>query len=148
LKYRINGYHRRSYTQSKNDWSDHIWDSIDWEAFGRFFKRLIVNEQSSHTTIIFDQRSIGTKRHRTARVQDPQRKLCPCCQLESETPLHVYHCTQNPARMESILKLQRQLRKGDNHPSNCLLCDGVCNWLRTPKEPFTPTSTGYPMKFP
>ena len=40
IRFHINGYHLRTYTQSKYRWSNSTWNRIDVEVLGRFFRRL------------------------------------------------------------------------------------------------------------
>lgn len=49
LRYHINGYHLRRYTQSKYKWNDQTWNCIDVEALGRYHSRLPPAEQIAHT---------------------------------------------------------------------------------------------------
>jgi hypothetical protein len=97
-----------------SQWSDKTWDFIDFDSFGRFYRRLTLTK---HAKFIFDQGAVGTsKRFETARAKDRQLKLCPCCRDAIEDPCHVALCLLNPVRGKAITLFGLDLQQRNNHP--------------------------------
>jgi hypothetical protein len=147
IRYHINGYHLRQYTQYKHGWTNATWDSVDFEMFGNFYTSLSASDQVHQTKFIFDQQPVGVNRYKRARVKDPVFKLCPCCRIHTETEDHVLRCIANPKLKESVEILKKALKSSDNHPTLRLLREGICHWIENPDIDFQPEHTGFPSKF-
>jgi hypothetical protein len=103
VRYHINGYHLREYLQSKKKWSNRVWDTIDVEMFGAFYKRLPFPKQVAYTKFAFDQWPVGTNRYKVARVKEDNIRLCPCCKVAVEDSDHALRCDQQCRRTIPIL---------------------------------------------
>ena len=145
IHFHINGYHLRQYAQQQNNWSDDAWNSIDFDAFGKFFRRLKPSQQVRQTKLIHGQLPIGTRRHQQARIKDEALKLCPCCKIEEESASHFLRCSKNPAHESSIRQLDQYLQKGDHHPVKYLIKGAIRKWtLQT--EPNYTNNSEYPRR--
>ncbi|KAI2498729.1 hypothetical protein MHU86_15740 [Fragilaria crotonensis] len=129
LRFHINGYHLRSYVQSKHKWTNSIWDRIDVEAYGRFHRRLSPSAQVAQTKFMFDQRNTGKVRCRNAKVSDPKLSLCPCCKTQLETTHHVLRCRMNTEHENGMLRLRTSLSSAGPHPVFHLITEKVFEWL-------------------
>jgi hypothetical protein len=86
IRYHINGGYLGEHIQKRKQWSDLVWDTIDWNAFGQHLCSMDMRHQPAHLKLIHGLLPLGTRRFVISSVPDPQLKLCPCCQLrESKT---------------------------------------------------------------
>ncbi|KAI2497820.1 hypothetical protein MHU86_16654 [Fragilaria crotonensis] len=109
IRFHINGYHLRSYLQSKHRWSNDVWDMIDIKVLGQFCRSLIPAKQVAQTKLMYDQRHTGVRRNRVATIKDPSLTLCPCCQQTEETTDHVLQCKENPGRRSAIKGFRKSM---------------------------------------
>ncbi len=58
------------------------------------------------------------RKYKCSTVKEPQLKVCPCCQLEDEDPMHFLHCQHNTIAQTPALVffLKASILKGP-HPS-------------------------------
>jgi hypothetical protein len=147
IRFHIDGYHLRQYTQRKHDWIDATWDSIDFASFGSFYNSLLPADQSQHTKFLFDQQSVGVNRYQRATIKAEELHHCPCCRQPKETTDHVLQCTANPGFLECLSDLRKVSHSSDNHPTLKLLCLGFCHWIQNPDTPYAPDISGFPNKF-
>ena len=147
IRYHVDGYQLRQYTQAKHQWSNKTWSCIDFEAFGRFYKGLTAHDQDAYTKFMFGHQSVGTTRYKTAKVKDEAQLQCPCCRTAREDPDHLLLCRENPSFAESKEIFTKAMKSSDNHPTLRLLKAGLVAWIQDPMDPFTPDLTGYPQKF-
>ncbi|KAI2497542.1 hypothetical protein MHU86_16945 [Fragilaria crotonensis] len=142
-RYHINGYHLRQYIQSRQKWTNQVWDRTDLEVFGTFHNRLSPSAQIAHTKFAFEQWCTGTKRFRIAPIKDDNLDKCPCCK-EHENWQHVLRCRQNPDRTKTLTELAKRLTPTEFQPVFTLLRDGVLTWLEG--NTYDPDISGFPMK--
>jgi hypothetical protein len=144
LRYHINGYHLRQYIQSRQRWTNKVWDSIDFEVFGRFYCKLNPQTQLSHSKFIFDQWYTGVKRARVSQTNDVDLDLCPCCKQHGETTDHILQCTANPEHDKSVRELGRRLSLTEYHPIFPILKASIMAWLKG--EVYSPDIDEFPRK--
>lgn len=144
LRFHINGYHLRQYTQSRQRWSDQTWDSIDFELFGHFYRRLTSPAQVAHTKFIFDQWHTGKKRERVSSTKETNLDKCPCCRVMTETTIHVLQCRHNPDRVQAISEFGKNMSPTAYHPVFALVKGGVMAWLEGTE--YAPEVTEFPRK--
>lgn len=97
IRFHVHGYHLRQYAQEKNSWSDETWNGIDFNAFGRFFRRLRPAQQVRHTKFVHDQLPLGTRQYQQARIKDESLRTCPCCKVKVERTSHFLKCSKKPS---------------------------------------------------
>ncbi|KAI2493732.1 hypothetical protein MHU86_20802 [Fragilaria crotonensis] len=144
LRFHINGYHLRQYIQSRQRWSNKTWDRIDFELFGRFYRKLNTRAQVAHTKFIYDQWHTGKKRERVSSVKDATMAQCPCCRTEVETSAHVLHCRMNPDRDLALREFRMKMTPTEYHPIFTLLKEGIVAWFED--HEYEPDQTVFPRK--
>ncbi|KAI2493658.1 hypothetical protein MHU86_20873 [Fragilaria crotonensis] len=148
IRYHVNGYHLRRYLQDKKQWSDKVWDTIDFHVFGKHYCRLPLRQQITRTKFVYDQLPLGARRIQQARVKDPSLSLCPCCKVSVETSDHLLHCTSCPERTQHVKSLKSTICSEDIHPVRYILAAGILHWLdHGDSVPFTPSLSEYDPKF-
>ena len=144
IRYHVNGYHLRQYMQERNGWVDATWDEIDFDTFGKHFKRLSPSRQVLHMKIIHNQLPLGNRRYLQSGVHDEILRQCPCCQSEHETQDHFLRCSSNPKQESSLAALTSSIQNDPHHPVGRLLIAGVKHWLQNHDAEFKPDTRGYP----
>jgi hypothetical protein len=144
LRYHINGYHLRRHLQSKRRWADKIWDTLDFDLFGRHYQRLDANRQVFQTKFSYDQLPLGQMGLYRSRVTDPQVATCPCCKTSTEDMSHFLRCRQNSAFRQSLVDFRKDPKFPDDNPTRRILSDGIQHWIEKPTERFRPDLTSYP----
>jgi hypothetical protein len=125
IRYHVNGYHLRQYMQERNVWNDSTWEEIDFDLFGKHFKRLSPSRQVFHMKVIHNQLPLGERRYRQSNVQDEVLRQCPCCQSEHETQDHFLRCSSNPKHDSGFADLTASTQNDPHHPVGRLLIAGV-----------------------
>ena len=146
IRFHINGYQLRLYTQSKYRWSNSTWNRIDVEVLGRFFRKLSPAKQAAQTKFIYDQWNTGKVRYQNAKVKDCTLKICPCCRESDETPTHVLRCSQNPAHLTSVQQFKQQMSPAEQHPVYQILKAGILAWIDGCDD-YQPQVSEFPTKF-
>ncbi|KAI2490345.1 hypothetical protein MHU86_24235 [Fragilaria crotonensis] len=146
IRFHINGYHLRTYPQSKYRWSNSTWNRIDVEVLGRFFRKLSPAKQAAQTKFIYDQWNTGKVRYQNAKVKDCALKICPCCRESDETPTHVLRCSQNPAHLTTVQQFKQQMSPADQHPVYQILRAGILAWIDG-YDDYQPQLSEFPTKF-
>ena len=94
----------RKHIQKKNEWTDNMMDSIDWEQHSalqrRHRDRTVQVTKLTHKLV-----PTNTVRHRYKLISEP---TCPLCGSEPETMYHVVRC-QHSTRKEWRQKLEQRL---------------------------------------
>lgn len=135
VRYHINGYHLRTYLQSRHEWTNEVWDAIDLRMLGQFCRSLTPGRQTAQTKFMYNQRNTGVQRHKVARIKDPKLLLCPCCLMVEETNDHVLQCVENPGRIKALQRLRQAFDSAGLLPGVKVLKDMVMGWLNsTPRE--------------
>ncbi|KAI2505340.1 hypothetical protein MHU86_9140 [Fragilaria crotonensis] len=116
LRFHINGYHLRQYTQLRQRWPDQVWQRVDFEAFGSL-------------KFIFDQWHTGKQQYKVATIKDAKLQLCPCSRTVIETSTHVIRCQQNPDHATALREFRRRMSPEEYHPVFQFLKDGVIAWI-------------------
>ena len=129
IRFHINGYHLRCYLQSRNRWSNRVWNSIDLKVLGQFCRSLTPTTQIAQTKLMYDQRHTGDRRYQTAKIKDHSLRLCPCCLLVDETPDHVLHCKDNPGRQTALQNFRKAMDKLGAPMDTRTLKSQILQWL-------------------
>jgi hypothetical protein len=143
IRYHINGGYLRAHLQKRKQWSDSVWDTIDWNAFGRHLRSMDLRHQPAHLKLIHGLLPLGTRRFMISSVPDPQLKLCPCCQLQDEDHPHLLQCNENPSREKATNNLILAITK-DNHPSRPAFASCIQSYLSSPTTPVTFSNPKFP----
>jgi hypothetical protein len=89
IRFHVIGYHLRIYIQERQDWTNKIWDEVDFYLFGRHFRRLLKSSnKATWMKIVHDQRPLGVRRYRQAAIPENSLHHCPSCKKDDETALH------------------------------------------------------------
>jgi hypothetical protein len=109
--------------QSKHRWNDAEWDTIDFDLFGKHFKRLNAPNQSFQMKFSHDKLPLGKINLHRSSVKDSQVSLCPCCSSKVEDINHFLHCDKNtaPAIATGLRNFLRDKKLPVPHPSYFLL---------------------------
>jgi hypothetical protein len=129
IRFHINGYHLRQYLQKKRKWSDSTWETVNFDSFGRHFRRLFPSHQIAHMKLVHDQQPLGKRRHRIAPVKTESLKLCPCCMAAEEDQRHFLTCSSNSGRDHALKTFKKSMLGSDSHPVRYLIEEGIQNWI-------------------
>ena len=144
LRFHINGYHLRNYIQTRRGWSNQTWDRVDFELFGRFYRKLTPTAKVAHTKFIFDQWHTGTRRQRVSAIKSDNLDNCPCCLVHIETTAHVLRCQHNPDRVQALSEFRKNMSPRECHPVYTLVKGGVMSWYDD--KVYVPDITEFPAK--
>jgi hypothetical protein len=145
IRFHVNGYHLRQYMQSKHNWTNSVWNEIDFESFGAHFRSLPTHHQTSHMKHVHDQQPLGKRRNQQAPIPDPTLAQCPCCKHPTEDKRHLLTCDKNPNAQSGMATLRKTLLSPhDIHPIRYLLADAIQHWITHPETPFQPPVTTFP----
>ena len=137
IRYHINGSYLKEFLKAKHSWSEHTWDTIDFKAFGRFFKSVSGSKQIQYMKFVHDLQPLGVhqeKVHRSSGTVNELTMQCPCCRAASETQLHMLQCTSNPARQKALIALRKASHKGDGTDFLKVFGDIFEQWLVHPEH--------------
>ncbi|KAI2511186.1 hypothetical protein MHU86_3151 [Fragilaria crotonensis] len=146
IRYHIDGYHIRQYTQARNKWSNTTWNTVDIEGLGAYRSKLSPADQIAHTKFMFDQWHTGDKRYKVSAVKDSSQLQCPCCKGGKETTTHVLQCEANPSHDKSLKTFRAAMAALTHHPVHQIITSRITAWIK--KE--TPASIDiaeFPSKF-
>jgi hypothetical protein len=141
IRYHINGYHLRQYLQRRRQWSDIVWESIDFDLCGKHYRRLSFSRQIQHMKLHLP---LGKRRHQISQSKDWALAMCPCCGQADETAGHLTRCQSNEAHKEGRRKLLRDRSESAPHLMRWLMFDGISNWQATGSSLFSPSLHVYP----
>ena len=157
IRYHINSTYVKEYYQAKHGWNESIWRTIDFAAFGRYFKSLPLHKRIHHMKFVHDLQPIGVhKARRTKLGATDQISKWPCSYEETETQLHLLNCRKNPARREAVKELKSFCRKGDGTRFFPVIGDFFSQWLESPGQtpgistianPYKPRFDRYPAEY-
>ena len=119
----------RNYLQSRHQWSDEVWNTIDTKMLGQFCRSLTPTSHTAQVKFMNDQRHTGVQRYRVSRIKDPKLKLCPCCLQEEETNNHVLLCPNNPGREKALRLFRRAMDSASVLPAVRLLKNLLLGWI-------------------
>ena len=125
IRYHINGYHLKLYLQEQNQWSQLVWNEVDFQVFGAHFRRLCPARQATHMKVVHNQLPLGERRYRQASAPDDNLKLCPCCRHSEETMCHFLTCSLNPGLASSLQTLSAETCNSDPHSVRFLILWGL-----------------------
>ena len=132
LRFHINGYHLRQYLQSRHQWSDEVWDTLDLKVLGQFCRTLTPSNQVAQTKLMYDQRHTGVMRYRAvATVKVRSLLLCPCCLQAEETSDHVVQCKANPGREQALKSFGKSMDSITVPEVVRLIKRSLLQWLNT-----------------
>jgi hypothetical protein len=136
IRFHINGTRHRQYLQQlRPQWTDQIWNTIDFATIGLAFKSLSVPKRIQTSKLLHGWLPTGHKRH---QMDSLALSNCPCCNLEDETQEHIITCRDHrmrAARFKALTTLRSKIvtTKGSSTTwtilHNCLV-----HWSET-KEP-------------
>ena len=146
IRFHINGYHHlRQSLQSKQGWSDHTWEEVDFYTFSQHFCRLCPQSQSKWMKIVmYDQLPSGERRYLQSPVKDPLLRLCPCCKHLPETMPHFLTCNHNVSLLESLQSLKTDLCSDNIHPTCHLLYSGLFYFYSQKEGPYNTNLEVFP----
>ncbi|KAI2512440.1 hypothetical protein MHU86_1893 [Fragilaria crotonensis] len=84
IRYHINGSYLQGYTQARHHWTDAVWNMIDLEAFGKYFKAVSLKHQPAHVEFIHNQLPLGDRLFQRSAVKDENLTRCPQCKTTDE----------------------------------------------------------------
>lgn len=119
---------------------------VDFSVFGRFCRQLSSTLKAGHTKAIYNQRMVGTRRYQVARVKDPALRVCPCCRTNDKTADHVFQCSENPGRQESIRIFRKAMSPTRPDPTFVLIKAGILQWILVP-DMIIPQVSEFPEQF-
>ena len=100
-----------TYLRGKYEWTDNQLHSINWKAL-RLAKRRLTRRASIRTSkMLHEWLNVGRQK---AKLQ--QDSTCPCCGLEEEDQVHLYHCSHAGMRStieEEINTMEKNLHKAN-----------------------------------
>ena len=135
--------------RKKKQWSDKVWETIDFHVFGKHYCRLPLRQQITRTKFVYDHLPLGAHRiKKQAPVIDPALSLCPCCKVSVETTDHLLQCTLCPERTKHVKSLKAAICSDDIHPVRYIIAAGILHWLaHGDSVPFNPSLSEYDPKF-
>ena len=116
LRFHINGGYLRNFLQTKHQWTNAVWDTVDFPAFGRNLKSIPTKHKVAHLKFVHDLLPLGVHAHQRAKIEDPKLKICPCCNTAEEDHTHYLRCTANKNREAALFTLIKGLIGKDSHP--------------------------------
>ena len=140
LRFHINGYHLRQYIQDKREWSDKVWDDVDFDIFGTHFRRLRPSQRTQHLKLVHDQLPLGWRRRQQSATNDQHLETCPCCLSDKETTEHFLRCHRNDQLFEGRSQILKDSYEKSPHLLRHLLMDGIRYWQHTGNQDFYPTT--------
>ena len=140
VRHHVNGYHLRRYIQESRDWSDQVWNDVDFHVFSSHYRRLSSRLQITRMKIVHNQLPLGERRFKQSSIKDEALATCPCCRDEVETMEHLLQCAANSQRSLNMGNFRSAICNSDIHPVRYLLLSGMCHWLNHGDEfPFRPS---------
>ncbi|MGV2339258.1 MAG UNVERIFIED_CONTAM: hypothetical protein LVR18_36350 [Planctomycetaceae bacterium] len=141
IRWTINGTYLKVYLQSKYNWSDATWQSIDHDHLYQHMRSLTHSVRVQRLKFMYDMQPLGYKKQQMSQfVHNDVIANCPCCQNMIETPHHLIHCKSNPARSLAMVELTSQSKR-ESHPYTTAVLDCIEQWLTNPElHPTTKTS--------
>lgn len=144
LRYHVNGYHLRTYIQRKRQWSDTVWDDVDFELFSKHFRGLRHSHQIQHMKFVHDQLPLGWRHQKYSESSAEQLALCPCCLETAESNEHFMRCQKNDARTSGINLILSDKAEKSPHLCRRLAVEGIKFWHTTGTNDFRPTLKSFP----
>ena len=90
----------REFIQQKEDWTDEVFEAVDWRAFEVAMNKLTIHKQINVAKYIFNWQNTGKQKKlfENSNAITEQRNptcvgMCPMQCGESETPQHFLQCT-------------------------------------------------------
>jgi hypothetical protein len=121
-------YELRAYLQKRNDWSDDVYDSISWRAYGSASAGLTDSLLIFVVKLSNGWLPIGVRERRCRATTD----VCPQCN-EIETVPHLYRRqARAPWRHRFLIHLHGHLKENDTAADiRCIIIKGIENWFLT-----------------
>jgi hypothetical protein len=128
LRTELPEYELRACLQKRNDWSDEVYDSINWPTYRSATAQFTTSVQAFVVKVSHGWLPIGEHERRCSATTD----LCPQCN-EIETVPHLYRCQVRAAwRHRFLIHLQGHLE--DIHAAAdicCIILAGIQIWFLT-----------------
>ena len=129
----------RNYIQEKEDWTDKVFESVDWHAFEQCMNELSVHKRINVTKYVFNWQNIGHQKQlfengRALQEERAARDMgqCPMGCGEHEDSQHYLRCTKlRDARAIDLSFgiLQKWMKKVHTHPElEVILMVGLRHW--------------------
>jgi hypothetical protein len=138
IRFHINGSYLKNHLQKRHRWNEKLWYSLDFDAFGRHFKKLDVHKQIQHMKFVHDIQPIGVNNAKLMYANDATPKnttsvsQCPCCCQALETQVHMLHCRDNPSRSKSLTKFKTHCKRRDGNWFLPIFADIIGQWMTDP----------------
>jgi hypothetical protein len=121
-------YELRAYLQDHNNWTETIYESINWPAYQSSSSRVSITVKTfviKHST---DWLPVGVREKRYGAATD----TCPKCN-QTETNTHLYTCQSRTAwRKQFITQLRKHLIDTSTAADlRCSIVEGIESWLLT-----------------
>jgi hypothetical protein len=71
IRYHINGSYLKEFLKGKHGWSEHVWGTIDFRAFGRHFKTVTGSKQVQHMKFVHDLQPLGVRQAKVLQSPRP-----------------------------------------------------------------------------
>jgi hypothetical protein len=128
LRTELSEYELRAYLQVRNEWSDEVFDSISWVAYGSASAGLTDSLRNYVVKFSHSWLPIGVRERRCSATTD----LCPQC-TEIETVPHLYRCeARGPWRHRFLIHLHGHLTENKTAADiRCIITKGIENWFLT-----------------
>jgi hypothetical protein len=138
-------YEIRAYIQQRNDWADHIFDSISWTAYRLAISALIENVRTFVIKLSHNWLPVGVRERRCGAATG----TCPKC-IQPETVPHLYLChSRTTWRDQFIAQLAKNLKDASTAADRrYTIVNGIHKWILTddtyvPDEPDPTTKLGW-----
>jgi len=144
LRWSINGSYMKQSLMHKHNWAETVWRTIDFAMVKAYMNHKSINVRNKWFKFMHNLQPLGQRKQRMSSTMSiPSSDLCPCCQLQPETQIHMILCDRNPKHKEA----GQELTTGgstykENHNAIAVLCDCLQQWLTDPgRTPEMSTST-------
>ena len=150
----------RAYVMEKEDWTEDIFNSVDWQAFERGMQKLSIHKRINVTKYIFNWQNTGRQKQlfEDGRAMQEERNpqivgTCPMGCGEHEDSQHYLRCTKlqdSKAIDQSFGEVRNWMRKHHTHKElEIILLTGLRHWTThcTPKETWDLDNGPYREKF-
>ena len=133
IRFHINGSYLKQQLQQQHRWNEKIWYLVDFEAFGRHFKKLPIHKQIQHMKFVHDIQPIGSHHAKLDHAVDVTvvniQTQCPCCRTQLETQTHMLHCQAHPRRRQILIDFAKQCKRRDGKWFLPIFADLIGQWM-------------------
>jgi hypothetical protein len=153
LRWSINGFYLKQYLVQKHNWTETIWQSIDFSIIKFFFSsQTKTSEQRQWFKFMHDLQPLGKRKHQMGATFDQNATVetCPCCNVCTEDQKHFVTCERNPNHIQAHVSLTTHGSKSTEHHTFVeIMTDCIEQWLLdssadpSTSSPISPTLDPY-----